>query len=218
MLAKLKSWISGLLGGARLILVMEVRLWGCLHAWISRRPLQTSEFPYHGNSQLGLIMGGLIVVTPLEIAILEILIPWPWLKLFTLVLAVYGVLWFVMLFASIRTSPHRIAAYGLHLRYGVLAGGLIPFASIDSVDVALRKSPKPGDGLQIDGESAFLAVDGETNLVVRFKEPVLLERIFGAAPPVREVFFRTDEPKRMLEAIKERIMPIPGEASVCNQA
>lgn len=189
------------------LLVMEFRLWGSLYAWMRRRPYRAGDFPYHSRSQMGLLMGVIILTTPLEIAILEILIPWPWLRIVTLILALYALLWIIMLFSSLRSMPHRMTDEGLELRYGALAGGFIPYEQIAEAHVALARPPKTGDGLQVDQETAYLAVGGETNLVVRLTEPLSLDRALGQTPPVRVIHFATDEPKRMIERLVARVAP-----------
>lgn len=198
--------------------VMEIRLWGCLYAWMRRRPLGPDAFPYHSRSQMGLVMGVLVLTTPLEIAIIEILIPWPWLRIATLVLALYAVLWLIMLFSSFRSMPHRMTPEGLELRYGVLAGAVIPYDRIAEAHVMMAHPPKTGDGLQVVEEKAYLAVGGETNLVVRLTEPMPLDKTLGQTPPVREIHFVTDEPKRMIERLVARVQPQELESVLPKQA
>lgn len=198
-------------------LVMELRLWGCLGAWIFRRPHGPDDFTYHSRSMLGLVMGVLVLVTPLEIAVLEILIPWHWLRIVTLVLALYGLLWVVMLFASLRSMPHRLEPYGLSLRYGVLAGGVIPYERIAEVQVAMCKAPKHGDGLQLDQDSAYFAIDGETNLLLILAEPHALDRTFGPAPAVSRIHLAVDEPKRFIERLRARLQPANPEPALSSQ-
>jgi len=199
------------------LLILEARLWRSMYAWLRRRPYGPDDFPYHARSQTSLVMGVLVLTTPLEIAILEILIPWPWLRIVTLVLALYAVLWVVMLFASLRSMPHRMTPQGLELRYGALAGGFIPYERIAEAHVAMARAPKFGDGLQVENDSAYLAIGGETNLVLRVTEPVRLDRIFGQTPPVREIHFATDEPKRMIETLVSRLKPLEAEAALSGQ-
>lgn len=211
----LEDGLSGLVPRpAAKLMIMEIRLWACLSAWIRRRPPGRDDFPYHANSQLGLIMGVLVFTTPVEIAVLEILIPWPWLRIVTLILALYGMLWIVMLFASLRAMPHRLEPYGLRLHYGVLASGVIPFSMIASVEVALAKAPKSGDGLQIAGEEAFFAINGETNLMVTLAQPLALERVIGQTPSVTVIRFRSDEPKRMIERLRAALQPLEAKSTV----
>jgi len=199
------------------LLILEARLWRSMYAWLRRRPLGPDDFPYHARSQVSLIMGVLVLTTPLEIAILELLIPWPWLRIVTLVVALYALLWVVMLFASLRSIPHRMTKQGLELRYGALAGGFIPYAQIAEAHVAMANAPQFGDGLQVENDKAYLAIAGETNLLIRLKEPICLDKTFGQTPPVREIHFATDEPKRMIERLVARLKPVETEAALTSQ-
>ncbi len=202
---------------ARLVL-MEFRLWGCLYAWMRRRPHGPDDYTYHSRSQMALVMGVLVFTTPLEIAVLELLIPWPWLRITTIVLALYAVLWVIMLFASLRSMPHRLESEGLRLRYGVLASAYIPYDRIAEASVAMAKAPVHGDGLSVSQETAYFAIDGETNLVVRLHEPLALDKALGETPPVRTIHFATDEPKRMIERLVSRLTPVEREVTVPSQA
>lgn len=199
------------------ILILEARLWRSMYAWLRRRPLGPDEYPYHARSQMGLLMGVLVLTTPLEIAVLELLIPWPWLRIVTLVLALYAFLWVVMVFASLRSMPHRMTPQGLELRYGALAGGVIPYEKIAEAHVSMAKAPKFGDGLQVESDAAYLAIAGETNLVIRLTEPMRLEGTFTQTPPLREIHFATDEPKRMIERLVARVKPPESEAALTSQ-
>jgi hypothetical protein len=199
------------------LIKMEAQLWASLYAWVRRRPYGPDDFPYHARSPMALWMGVVVLTTPIEIAVLELLIPWPWLKITTLVLALYALLWLIMLFASLRSMPHRLEPRGLRLRYGVLTDVFIPYDLISEAQVAMAKAPKVGDGLQLDGESAFLAINGEANLVLRLKEPLSLDRALGKTPPVREVHFCTDEPKRMIERLVSRLKPVDEPVSLSAQ-
>ncbi|MNK61420.1 hypothetical protein D3C87_805800 [compost metagenome] len=199
------------------LLILEARLWRSMYAWLRRRPLGPDDFPYHARSPMGLLMGVLVLTTPLEVAILELLIPWPWLRIATLVGALYALLWVVMVFASLRSMPHRMTKQGVELRYGALAGGFIPYAQIAEAQVAMANAPQFGDGLQVENDSAYLAIAGETNLVLRLTEPMRLDKMFGQTAPVREIHFATDEPKRMIERLVARLKPAETEAALTSQ-
>jgi hypothetical protein len=152
-------------------------------------------------------MGIVLLTTPLEIAIIDLVIPWPWLRITALVLALYALLWLIMLFSSFRSLPHRMKPEGLELRYGALSGAFIPYERIAEAHVMMAHPPKSGDGLQVVESKAYLAVGGETNLVIRLKDPMSLDKILGQTDPVSEIHFATDEPKRMIERLVARLKP-----------
>ncbi len=194
------------------LIKMEAQLWASLYAWMRRRPLGPDAFPYHGRSKLALVMGIMVLTAPLAIALVDLVIPWPLLRITAVVGVLYAMLWSIMLFASLRSMPHRLEPSGLRLRYGVLAGAFIPYDRIVEAMVAMAKVPGSGEGLQVEGEAAFLAIEGETNLLIRLNEPLSLDRALGKTPPVREIHFFTDEPKRMIERLVARVKP-PEEAA-----
>ncbi len=116
---------------ARLV-VNEPRLLAALVRWTFRRTgLASNEFGYHKRSMLCEIMPLLMVAAPMELAVVRLLAhafsPWEWLRWAILVLEIYAILWLLGLYASLVTMPHRLEEKGLCLRYGVFAGGFVPY-------------------------------------------------------------------------------------------
>lgn len=192
---------------ARLI-VLEPRLWACLGRWVFRRhrPGET-DFRYHGRSILGAFLILITLTTPVEIFLLELLLPWAWLRWLLLFAAVYGLLWLYGLYASLVVLPHRLEPDHLQVRYGHLNEATIPYDLIADVRAERRKAPRGGDGLQTSPEehAVYLAVGGRTDLTLTLREPVTVDALWNPPPPVSTIHIAADRPDRMLAALNERL-------------
>ena len=199
---------------------LEPRLWYCLGRWLARRGRRTAEaeFPYHRRSLVGAILIVALLTAPVEILFFELVIPWPWLRLLLLVAAIYSFVWLLGFYASLVVLPHRLEPGALHLRYGALAEGRIPYAAIAAAERARRSAPGGRDGARVADEGGaralYLAVGGRTDLTLRLREPQTFCGLRGPTPPVETVHLATDDPDRLLRALAERVgAPSPADAS-----
>ncbi|HEX2728762.1 MAG TPA: hypothetical protein VHM16_03345 [Rubrobacteraceae bacterium] len=190
------------------IAVMEPRLFTCLARWVLRRVRPAEdEFAYHKRSPLGYIVLMVLMTAPVEVLIVEILLPWAWLRWTLLLLSVYASFWLLGFHASLATLPHRLENGGVRLRYGLFAGIFIPYAEISGVECAARKAPKPGDGLQTapNGGTAYLAINGKTNFTLRLREPRRVRGFFKDTKPATIIHLSADDPERFLHTLRQAI-------------
>lgn len=190
------------------IAVLEPRLWVCLLRWLSRRTGPSDrEFGYHKRSQMRLILVMLAFTTPVELLVLELLAPWAWLRISLLVLGLYALLWMFGLYASLVTLLHRLEEDELRLRYGALAEGFVPFSEIATVQLAQRRAPGPGDGLQADTEDGgiYLATGGRTDLTLMLHSPRTIQGLFRSTGPAPTIHLAADEPQKLAPERRARI-------------
>jgi hypothetical protein len=188
---------------------LEPRLWYCLGRWVARRGTDELDFPYHRRSLVGAIVLVALLTAPVEILFFELVIPWPWLRLLLLVAAVYSFVWLLGLYASLVVLPHRLEPGALHLHYGVLAEGRIPYTAIAAAERARRSAPGARDGARVADEGGaralYLAVGGHTDLTLRLRGPRTFSGLRGPTPPVETVHLATDDPDRLARALAERV-------------
>ena len=146
----------------------------------------------------------MIVLSLVELVIVHILVPWVWLQVVLLVLAIWGVLFLLGLVATRVVHPHFVADETLHLRWGHRTVLSAPLTSIVSaVPHANHKHTQP----QIEGESLILSQFQSTNVIIKFAEPV------AAAAPVSkkelpedfhatEVLLHVDDLDSFLQAVR----------------
>lgn len=190
------------------VVALEPRLWFCLWRWAFRRVRTgANDFPYHSRSVLGYFCILILFTTPAEIFLLELLVPWSWLRWLLLVAAVYTVFWIFGLYASLVALPHRLDGRNIRLFCGILAQARIEYGNIATVELNRCHWSGRQDGLHLasDKSSAYLAVGGETDITIRLRKAQALFGWLGPTPPVTTVYLAADEPKRLVSELIERM-------------
>ena len=204
---------------ARLI-VSEVRIFHCLVRWALRRTKPgEKEFSYHKRSALGMFVVLVVFVSPVEVLMIEVLLlaflPLLWLRILVLLLGAYAIFWVLGFYASRIALPHRLDSSGLRLHYGIFATGFVPYNEIRLVKPDRRKAPDWGDGLRVDGEKAYLAIAGYTNVTLELHSSHSLQGFLRPTKPVNTVYLAVDHPKSFVEELRNGLPgPISGEKEV----
>ena len=186
---------------------LEPRMIACLLLWLFRRRRQgAGQFSYHRRSWGGALLILVLLTVPVEIFVVELLVPWAWLRWVLLIAALYGVLWFGGLIASLKVLPHRLEASGVRLRHGNLAEVLIPYHEIADVEQQSLGAPGGRDGLVTDRNagSAYLAVGGRTDVTLRLRAARSVYGLLRPTPPVTTVHVAADDPAHLTEALRPR--------------
>lgn len=194
---------------ARLV-VSELRLFYCLIKWALRRTgLRTGEFSYHRRSMMGMLVLMIVLVSPVEVLVIELLLqaflPLLWLRVLVLLLGIYAVFWILGFHASRVVLPHRLGETGLRLRHGIFAEGFIPYAEIRYLKKGRRRAPEWGDGLQTDGDEAFLAVSGKTDITLKLYAPRRLHGFLRPTEPFGAVHLAVDEPEDFARELENKL-------------
>lgn len=190
------------------VVTLEPRLWVCLAQWLFMRwPRGAGAYSYHKGSPVGVFLVVVVFTMPVELLIPEIFIYWVWLRWTLLFAGVYGLLWIVSYYASLVVLPHQLQADGVQLRYGALAQGFIPYAEILHIEQARRRAPRERDGLMLapDGSSVSFAIAGKTDVILRLRTALPMQRVFGPTPPVRTVLVAADAPEGFVRELTRRI-------------
>lgn len=189
--------------------VLEPRLWVCLGRWLCRRWSRgTGAYSYHRGSVVGAVLIVAFFTAPVELLLIELLVPWAWLRGILFVTGVYALFWLAGLYASLVVRPHRLEEQGARFQYGILAECRIPYATIASVERVRRRAPGGRDGVRIipgAGNSAYLAVGGRTDLTLRLRTPCAVDGIRECTTPVAVIHVAADEPGRLARDLLARI-------------
>lgn len=189
---------------ARLV-ALEPRIYVCLYRFLRRRPLAADEFAYHRRSAIGAIVALIFLTAPFEVLAYELLIPWSGVRLALLALTLYSMVWLLGFYASLRTLPYRLAADGLHLHYGILGAGIVPYSALADATLERRKAPQGNEGLQTTRDGAlYLAIGGRTDLTLRLHTPVILQGLFQPLPPATVLHLAADDPAALVAALRAR--------------
>jgi hypothetical protein len=147
----------------------------------------------------------LVCVCVIETVVLAFLIPWPILRDITLALDIWGVLFFVGLFASFVVRPHIIGADGsLRLRSGALFDIRIPEQNIAAVRVE-RRIARGKKGAVDDDGCADISQGGQTTVTVELARPVTFTRPLGKHAHARVFRFYAADPAAAVAALRARV-------------
>lgn len=190
-------------------IVLEPRMWWCLVRWAFRRYRPgPNEFSYHSRSPVGMFLVLLIFTTPVEILLLELLIPWAWLRWVVLFLALYGLVWMFGFYASLVTVRHTVEPDGIRLRYGFLNELFVTFSALKHIRVHSAKAPDGGEGLRFEPESdiAYFGIGGRTDVVLELAEPHRYRTLTGESRPFTTLHVAVDDPQGFVEAVKAQLI------------
>jgi hypothetical protein len=189
---------------ARFVVAYELRLGAALFRWILRRPVPvepgTRPFAYIGAVRMILI--AFIVVSAIEIPILELMIPWDAVANVALLAGVYGLIWMFGLYASIIVHPHLVGPSGLRIRNSITLDVPIAWDRIAAIEVRRRSMP-PGGQTQLEDGVLSLGMASQTSIDVRLTEPLVLGVRKAKGQPATTVRFHADDPEGLVEAARE---------------
>lgn len=197
--ATISSLAPGPIGG---LVVSEARIFVTFGRWLGMRLFHRPATGYSYHRDLILIGWAMLFAlsAPAEMILLHLLIPWAPVRWVLLALEIYGLLWLLAIGVSFGTLRHEIHGRSIRLRLGLLADIHVPMSSITRVTSDVRRTER-SLGLEVEDETATLAVNGKTNLVMEVASTVRVRQLFGLSEPVRVVRFYVDEPAAFMAAL-----------------
>ncbi len=203
---------------AKRAVIMELRITESLWRVIARRPkLSPGDrgFRYHRPVLTVLIV--LMVVSAVEIPILDFIVHrWLPVRIFFLVLGIWGVTWMIGLLCGYLTRPHTVGPRGIRVREGLELDIAIPWENFAEIRLFETKSDpndpdnKPKRLFDEDGARVCaIRIASETNLELRLEGPTRV-RLPGLPPKggdqeIEVLRFWSDDPKGMLRAVAEEL-------------
>lgn len=180
----------------------EFRILGALAGGIRRhRDAAPGDRLLAYGGRLRGILGSMIGISIVELAIVEFLVPWTWLRWTLLILGVYGLIWVLGLAASAYTRPHLLDAERLRLRMTIFADIAVPLGTLSQVGgggiASHQRGVEAGDG------KLAVSVLGLSNMSLTFAEPVEVDCGKAGRHAVRKVRFYVDDPEAATAAIRE---------------
>lgn len=157
---------------------------------------------HYGRDQVPLVWA-FLVVTAVEVAVIELVVPWPAVRLALLLLGLYGMIMMTGFIAIDRTRPHVLSRTSLRLRCGSSVDLDLPLSNI----AAVRSDPRGADDEPtIAGAVLVLGVGGRTQVTLTLAAPVRAGTASGVVSAVR---IAVDDPA---EAVA-RLRPVPSQTS-----
>ncbi|GAA3081093.1 hypothetical protein ACFQ0X_30715 [Streptomyces rectiviolaceus] len=186
----------------RRIVGHELRVLGSLALWVARRRhgVREGDLAFgHARDQAAMLYGFVFVCVVETIGLAVLLRNWPTLHAITLVIDVYGVILMLGVHAASVTRPHVLSADALRVRQGAHRDLRIPLELIASVSGERRFTHEAADGV------LNIPVAAQTSLTLELTEPVTAVGFLGGRRPVTTVRLHSDEPERLLAALKSAL-------------
>jgi hypothetical protein len=167
-----------------------------------RRPLPAG-FTYHREAVLRMLLPVLPLMAAADVVLLELVIlphAARWLRIVVHVLAIYGVLWMIGLWASFRGRPHRIHAGRAMLHRGLLRHVEVSLDRIASIGVM----PSFSDDWKLRAYrkgAIRIDISGPTILDLRLRAPVRPIGVLGRGPASDHLLVAVDDPTAFIAAL-----------------
>ncbi|MFD2766800.1 hypothetical protein [Micromonospora eburnea] len=204
----------------RRMVAYEVGMWVSLGRWLLRRPpaLEPGAAAFSYVGVVKPILGVFIALSTIEIPILDLIlrhtVPWRPLRHTALALGIWGVLWMIGLFASLRIHPHVAGPAGLRVRNGFSVDLLVPWSAVARVEHRYRSLPS-SRAVQVEqadtGTILNIGAGSQTSVDVVLREPLSVRLPKGPSGPVHEVRLYADEPAALVARAREHLaVRLPG--------
>jgi hypothetical protein len=178
---------------ARRLLVAELGSWRSLLLWVSRRTAGVgTPHPYAGALTMILLL--FTAMAAIETVVLHVVLPWDAVRLVCDVVSIWGLLWMLGYFASVRVHPHLVTDDALRVRSGTSVDLVVPWSQVDAV-VKQRHPFDSSKRLLVADGVAAVPVLKETNVVVRLTSPLTVR-----GDDVTEVRLFADDPAALVSA------------------
>ncbi|HSE71735.1 MAG TPA: hypothetical protein VLA97_13325 [Nocardioidaceae bacterium] len=195
---------------ARRAVVFELRLYRSLFRWVTRRVDRGGpEVEPFGYAQaVTPVMWLWIFASAAELPLVHVLVPWETVRIFLLVVGVWGLAWMVGLLASLQVYPHQLSDSHLRVRHGASVDIRVPWANVASVKVDDRDLPSAIRTLQPreteSGTDLQVGVSARVVVHASLREPMTISTHHG---PVEftELSFWADEPRVLADRARRHI-------------
>jgi hypothetical protein len=189
------------------ILRHELKVFEGLWLLIRRRdnvPDGATVLRYGANVRLMLVVCGILSV--IEIAVVELLVPWYWLRMVLLGLTVYGIVWVFGFLGALRRQPHYATRQELVLCFGHLHRLRVDLTAVKQIRMATQSGIKK-TVLVADG-AVSLTVFGGTSAVAELADGSSVDIDGRTTEGLTEIRFDVDDPSAAVTDIKRHLAKI----------
>lgn len=206
------------MSAARRALQMEAAMWKSLVRWLCRRPatLEAGDVPFSYLGVIKPILGILIGLSVVEIPILDLIVrrvvPWEPARWIVLALSIWGLLWMIGLYASLKLHPHLVGDAGIRVRMGATAEVVVPWTDVEAVSKRYRTMPS-SKSVQVEDDALHIVAGSQTSVDVRLRRPMSFHLPKGETEPVRELRLYADDPDGFVRQSRDVKASADAEAS-----
>jgi len=167
-----------------------------------RRAVGPGEVPLPYTSRIGVLLWMTILLSPVEVVVVHLLLPWETVRLVVLVVSLVSLVWLLGFALALQQRPHVLGPDRLVLRFGALREAVV--ATADIVEAGAATTVDHRRDLEVGEGSVALSVVGESSVRLRLRPgaTVLLD---GAPVPAEQVTFFADDPRGAVRELRARV-------------
>ncbi|ANZ38535.1 hypothetical protein BBK82_23215 [Lentzea guizhouensis] len=143
-----------------------------------------------------------LVITPGEVLLMDLLVPWTWLRITLLVLGVLSGLLLGWQLWMLTEFKHAVDDEHLWLRYAREFDYRIPLAAVEKVSQGLTSRMLGRTRSVVDG-TLVLEISGSTNVLVLLSEPQEVDLGRRGTHEVTRIEFWADNPEAVVRALRK---------------
>jgi hypothetical protein len=143
-----------------------------------------------------------LVLTPLEILLVDLLVPWFWLRAALLAFGLLSGLLLGWMLWMLHKFKHSVDDEYLWLRYAREFEYRIPLAAIDTVTQGMTSRSLNRTRSVVDG-TLVLEISSSTNVSLRLNTPQEIDLGRRGVHQVTKIEFWTDNPGEMVRALRK---------------
>ncbi len=143
-----------------------------------------------------------MVLTPVEILLVELLVPWLWLRVTLLLLGLLSAALLGWLLWMLHKFKHEIDDEYLRLRYAREFEHRIPLAAIKNVTHGLTSRLLNKTQSVVD-DTLVLEISNSTNVLVHLNEPLEVDLGRRGVHEVTKIEFWADDPAAIVRALRK---------------
>lgn len=143
-----------------------------------------------------------LVLTPVEILLVDLLVPWFWLRAVLLVFGLLSGLLLGWLLWMLHKFQHEIGDEYLWLRYAREFEYRIPLGAIENVTQGMTSRSLNKTRSVVDG-TLVLEISNSTNVRLILNEPQEIDLGRRGSHQVTKIEFWTDDPDGMVRALRK---------------
>jgi hypothetical protein len=143
-----------------------------------------------------------LVITPGEVLLVDLLVPWTWLRITLLVLGVLSGLLLGWQLWILHHVKHEIDDEHLWLRYAREFEYRVPLAAIEKVSYGMTSRSANKTRSVVD-DTLVLEISNSTNVLVLLDEPLEVDLGKRGVHRVTKVEFWADNPEAVVRALRK---------------
>ena len=171
-----------------------------------KRPLKENEFSYHKDSGTLTVLVALMVIIGIETYVFHIILA-KWNSILAWILTALSCYTAIQIFGFLKSMARRPIAIKdtiLHLPYGIMGEAIIPLAKIGSIEC----NSKELEENKLHRKLSFLGVMESHNIILRVKEPLEVQGLYGISKKYEVLGFYVDGPTQFKKSVEQHIKDV----------